>query len=91
MLPERQRGRGHQHRALRLFTPLEPGEPLPAALRRELMEELALDVDLAEGGELLWMLDQMVTRPGPTPPPRKLHLVHRFHISPRVRARLATE
>ncbi|MFD4857710.1 hypothetical protein [Streptomyces atratus] len=35
------------------------------------------------------MVDQRVTRPGPTPPPRKLHLIYRFHISPEVRATLA--
>lgn len=67
------------------------GEPLPEALRRELAEELALDVDRAEGGELLWVVDQRVSRPGPTPPPRKLHLVYRFHISQAVRETLATE
>ncbi|MDH6222471.1 hypothetical protein [Streptomyces pseudovenezuelae] len=37
------------------------------------------------------MVDQRVTRPGPTPPPRKLHLIYRFHISPAVRAALAEQ
>lgn len=69
---------------------VEGAEPLPEALRRELAEELGLDIDQAEGGELLWVVDQRVSRPGPTPPPRKLHLVYRFHVSPEVRAALAT-
>lgn len=70
---------------------VEVAEPLPDALRRELAEELALDIDQAEGGELLWVIDQRVSRPGPTPPPRKLHLVYRFHVSPQVRETLAAE
>ncbi|MEV6013207.1 NUDIX domain-containing protein [Streptomyces sp. NPDC051976] len=70
---------------------VEDGEPLPEALRRELAEELALDVDQAEGGELLWVLDQRVSRPGPTPPPRKLHLVYRFHVTADVREALARQ
>ncbi|WP_409055697.1 NUDIX domain-containing protein [Streptomyces sp. SYP-A7185] len=69
----------------------EPGEGLVDALRRELHEELALDVDRAEGGELLWVIDQMVSRPGATPPPRKLHMVYRFHVDESVRAALATQ
>lgn len=70
---------------------VEDGEDLVAALRRELAEELGLDTALADGGELLWVGDQRVTRPGPTPPPRKLHLIYRFHISPDVRATLAEQ
>ncbi|MCX4545598.1 NUDIX domain-containing protein [Streptomyces sp. NBC_01565] len=70
---------------------VEPGEDLFAALARELSEELDLDIGQAEGGELLWVVDQRVTRPGPTPSPRKLHLIHRLHITPDVRARLAVE
>jgi 8-oxo-dGTP pyrophosphatase MutT (NUDIX family) len=67
----------------------ECGEGLVAALRRELEEELALDIDQAEGGELMWVVDQMVTRPGLSSPPRKLHMVYRFHIGETVRAGLA--
>lgn len=70
---------------------VEDGESLPDALRRELAEELALDTDRAEGGELLWVIDQRVTRPGPAASPRKLHLIHRLHIGEDVRADLATE
>ncbi|MYQ46557.1 NUDIX domain-containing protein [Streptomyces sp. SID4985] len=70
---------------------VEHGEDLDAALARELAEELDLDITQAEGGDLLWVVDQRVTRPGPTPPPRKLHLIHRFHISPDVRATLAEQ
>lgn len=68
---------------------VEHGEDLAAALARELAEELDLDIDQAEGGDLLWVVDQRVTRPGPTPPPRKLHLIYRLHITPEVRATLA--
>ena len=70
---------------------VEDGEPLPEALRDELAEELALDVDRAEGGELLWVVDQRVSRPGLTPPPRKLHLVYRFHVCADVREALARQ
>ncbi len=70
---------------------VEDGEELTAALHRELAEELGLDAALADGGDLLWVVDQRVTRPGPTPPPRKLHLIHRFHISPGIRATLAEQ
>lgn len=77
------------------FTPpggnVEDGEDLVAALRRELAEELDLDTADAEGGDLMWVVDQRVTRPGPTPSPRKLHLLYRLHISPEVRATLADE
>ncbi|MEV7503265.1 hypothetical protein [Streptomyces sp. NPDC093018] len=37
------------------------------------------------------VIDQRVTRPGPTPPPRKLHLIHRLHITPELRATLAEQ
>lgn len=47
---------------------VEPGEDLDAGLARELAEELGLDKALAEGGDLLWVVDQRVTRPGPPPP-----------------------
>ncbi|MFD9515883.1 NUDIX domain-containing protein [Streptomyces sp. NPDC059979] len=70
---------------------VEDGEDLNAALSRELSEELGLDVDRAEGGDLLWVIDQRVTRPGPTPPPRKLHLIYRLHISPELRDTLAEQ
>ncbi|MFG3346218.1 NUDIX domain-containing protein [Streptomyces sp. NPDC048018] len=69
---------------------VEPGEDLRDALARELAEELGLDVDDADGGELVWTVDQRVSRPGPTPPPRKLHLIHRLRVAPAVRAGLAT-
>ncbi|MFI1660478.1 NUDIX hydrolase [Streptomyces sp. NPDC020472] len=70
---------------------VEHGEDLDAAITRELAEELGLDTEQAEGGDLLWVVDQRVTRPGPTPPPRKLHLIYRFHITPDVRATLAEQ
>ncbi|WP_199572495.1 NUDIX domain-containing protein [Streptomyces murinus] len=78
-----------------LYTPpggnVEEGEDLRQALRRELAEELDLDIDLADGGDLMWVVDQRVTRPGPTPPPRKLHLIYRLHITPGLRATLAEQ
>jgi len=61
---------------------VEVGDDFRQALARELEEELALDITRAEGGDLLWVVDQRVTRPGPTPPPRKLHLLYRLHITP---------
>lgn len=77
------------------FTPpggnVEHGEDLRAALRRELAEELDLAHSQANEPELLWVIDQMVSRPGATPPPRKLHLIYRLHITPEVRETLATE
>ncbi|TMR08715.1 NUDIX hydrolase [Nonomuraea turkmeniaca] len=69
---------------------VKAGECLLAALRRELAEELWLDPNDATPPELCWVQDQMVTRPGPTPSPRKLHLVFRCHVTPKVRAQLAT-
>ncbi|MEU1183825.1 NUDIX hydrolase [Streptomyces sp. NPDC005820] len=70
---------------------VEHGEDLDDALARELQEELGLDVGQAEDGGLLWVIDQRVTRPGPTPPPRKLHLIYRLHITEDVRATLAEQ
>ncbi|WP_219510905.1 NUDIX domain-containing protein [Nonomuraea ceibae] len=70
---------------------VEVGEDLLAALGRELAEELALDIAQATPPQLLWVVDQMVTRPGPTAPPRKLHLIYRLHVSPEVRSRMAIE
>lgn len=68
---------------------VEDGEGFREALRRELAEELALDVGEAEGGDLVWVVDQRVSRPGTTPPPRKLHLIYRLHITPDTRVGLA--
>ncbi|MFF7356203.1 NUDIX hydrolase [Streptomyces filipinensis] len=69
---------------------VEPGEPIPQALARELDEELGLDLTDAIGvPQLTWIQDAMVTRPGSTPP-RNLHLVFRVHIADSTRARLRT-
>ncbi|MFE9427466.1 NUDIX hydrolase [Kitasatospora sp. NPDC006697] len=72
---------------------VEPGEDLRAALWRELDEELGLAADqvVCLEPELIWVQDAMVPRPGPTPPPRKLHLHYRLHVTPAVRAMLASE
>lgn len=69
---------------------VEPGEDLLDALARELREELDLSMADASEPELLWVQDQRVKRPGPTSPPRKLHLVFRLFISSGARDGLAT-
>jgi 8-oxo-dGTP pyrophosphatase MutT (NUDIX family) len=52
-------------------------EEVPAALARELDEELGLDVTaLPRPPELRWVQDQITTRPGSTGPFRRLHLIH---------------
>lgn len=52
-------------------------EQVPAALARELNEELDLDVTtLPRRPELRWVQDQLTTRPGSTDPFRRLHLIH---------------
>ncbi|MFE4593119.1 NUDIX hydrolase [Streptomyces laurentii] len=93
LLRRRRRPHPPRPRRLHLYTPpggnVEDSEDLEEALARELSEELDLDVAQAEGGDLTWVVDQRVTRPGPTPSPRKIHLVYRLHISPEVRAGLA--
>ncbi|MFF0428507.1 NUDIX hydrolase [Streptomyces sp. NPDC004520] len=67
---------------------VDPGEPIPAALARELKEELNLDIEQADAApRFTWLIDAMVSRPGDTPP-RKLHLVFRLTISDHVRATL---
>jgi 8-oxo-dGTP pyrophosphatase MutT (NUDIX family) len=68
---------------------VEPGEDILDALARELAEELHLHLADATTPELCWLQDQMVSRPGPTAPPRKLHLIFRCLITPEVRATLA--
>lgn len=65
---------------------VEPGESLHDALRRELSEELGLHLDGRVKPELVAVQDQMVSRPGPTPPPRKLHLIFRVPVSTAERA-----
>lgn len=52
-------------------------EEVPAALARELREELCLDLsDLPCQPELRWVQDQITTRPGKVAPFRRLHLIH---------------
>ncbi|MEU7021900.1 hypothetical protein ABZ990_14735 [Streptomyces sp. NPDC046203] len=38
---------------------------------------MPLDVDQAEGGDLMWVVDQRVTCLGPVPLPRKVYLTTR--------------
>jgi 8-oxo-dGTP pyrophosphatase MutT (NUDIX family) len=52
-------------------------EEVPAALARELSEELCLDLSVLPcQPELRWVQDQITTRPGKTDPFRRLHLIH---------------
>ncbi|MFJ9456234.1 NUDIX hydrolase [Kitasatospora sp. NPDC101447] len=67
------------------------GEDFRAAAVRELQEELGLAPDQAGDLELVAMADARVSRPGPTAPPRKIHLIYRTHVTPEVRATLATQ
>jgi 8-oxo-dGTP diphosphatase len=69
---------------------IEPGEPLHDALRRELDEELRLRLDADARPVLLGVQDQMVSRPGPTPPPRKIHLIFHVPVTDEQRAAFAT-
>ncbi|MER7846867.1 NUDIX hydrolase [Kitasatospora sp. NPDC096077] len=67
------------------------GEDFRAAAARELQEELGLAPDQADDLELIGLADARVTRPGPTAAPRKIHLIYRTHVTPEVRATLATQ
>ncbi|MGW6569258.1 NUDIX hydrolase [Streptomyces sp. NPDC054975] len=68
---------------------VDPGEPIPAALARELREELDLHVHQADTApRFTWLIDAMVSRPGTTPP-RKLHMVFRLSIGDTVRETLS--
>jgi 8-oxo-dGTP pyrophosphatase MutT (NUDIX family) len=66
------------------------GETVPAALARELKEELNLDVaSLPHQPALHWAQDQRTTRPGNPEPFRRLHLVHLLQLPGHVRDTLA--
>lgn len=68
---------------------LHPNEEVPAALARELREELDLDVTaLPDRPRLRWAQDQITTRPGRTGTFRRLHLIHLLAIPRDVRASL---
>jgi len=70
---------------------VEAGEPFTEAVVRELEEELGLGPDQADRPQLIGTVDARVTRPGPTPSPRKIHLIYRTFVTPEVRATLATQ
>lgn len=66
-------------------------ETVPAALARELKEELDLDVDaLPQQPELHWVQDQLTTRPGRPELFRRLHLVHLLRLTHYLRPTLTT-
>jgi len=65
-------------------------EEVPAALARELEEELDLDLSALPGRpELRWVQDQLTTRPGSDALFRRLHLIHVLHVPARVRHTMA--
>ncbi|QDN54177.1 NUDIX hydrolase [Streptomyces sp. S1D4-20] len=65
-------------------------EEVPAALARELKEELDLDLSALPGRpELRWVQDQITTRPGSDAPFRRLHLIHVLHVPPHARHTMA--
>ncbi|MFC4512196.1 NUDIX domain-containing protein [Streptomyces ehimensis] len=69
---------------------VHPGEEVPAALARELSEELGLNLaELSSGPELRWVQDQITTRPGSKAPFRRLHLIHVLHLPPDVHHAIA--
>jgi 8-oxo-dGTP diphosphatase len=66
-------------------------EAVPAALSRELKEELDLDLtSLPRQPELRWVQDHFATRPGSPEPFRRLHLIHLLHLPDSARQALAT-
>lgn len=69
---------------------VDPGEDLMAALARELAEELHLHLPPSRVPALVGVQDQRVTRPGPDPSPRKLHLIFDVPISDTERDQTAT-
>ncbi|MGI5201425.1 NUDIX hydrolase [Spirillospora sp. CA-108201] len=69
---------------------VDPDEHVPAALARELAEELDLDLsDLPGRPELRWVQDQVSTRPGSRAVFRRLHLIHLLSVPPHIRDTMA--
>ena len=66
---------------------VEDGEDIFQALQRELDEEMNIH---SENPKLLAIQDQMVSRPGATPSPRKLHFIFGISINADRRSSLAT-
>ncbi|MGW1194412.1 NUDIX domain-containing protein [Streptomyces sp. NPDC002536] len=67
-------------------------EEVPAALVRELKEELGLDLaELTSRPVLRWVQDQITTRPGNSAPFRRLHLIHVLHLPSDARRNVADE
>lgn len=69
---------------------VDRGESLGAALRREISEELNIDIDLLKNEpRLIAVQDQMVNRPGATVAPRKLHLIFCADIDHKTKNKIA--
>jgi 8-oxo-dGTP diphosphatase len=62
---------------------LDEGEDMIEGLRRELHEELGISI--TEDPIFIAVQDQMVSRPGATPPPRKIHMIFSVAIDPELK------
>ncbi len=66
---------------------VDHGEDLTDALKREINEELGINFAFVlDEPSLLAVQDQMVSRPGATPAPRKLHMIFQLTIEPEMKA-----
>ena len=70
---------------------VDHGEDITEALKRELNEELDINFAYIEDQPVFMALqDQMVSRPGTTPPPRKLHMIFRMAIKPEIKEMISS-
>lgn len=70
---------------------LDEGEDIVDGLKRELHEELDISfADVLDDPVFLAVQDQMVSRPGSTPPPRKIHMIFGLSVENDVRRNIAT-
>lgn len=68
---------------------VEPGEDVAAALVRELMEELDLDITSVGTPVLRWRQRQATTRPGSDTLFRREHLIHVLEVPDQLRVHIA--
>ncbi len=69
---------------------LDEGEDIVEGLKRELHEELDINfAHVLDEPVFLAVQDQMVSRPGSTPPPRKLHMIFGLAIQPDLKKGMA--